>query len=302
MSTRPTPLMFADISGSTRLFERLGDTEAGHAIERCLKRMTRSVEAYKGRTVQVVGDELLALFPSVEDACMAAVDMQERVADLPPASGLKLGIRIGLHLGEVSDLGNTLTGDAVTTAARIAGLAQKDQILVSSPLVDTLADGQRRSAQAMPELGRVREGEHLFGVFNLSWEKRDDAPVQTAERGASVRVVHGPSVIAERLCVRYRNDAHLVDEKTPVLNLGRDPKCKVTIVDRKASRNHGKIERRENGYFYIDTSTNGSFVQFAGQHEVMVRHDEILLHGNGRISFGASGNDPKSDFAEFEPI
>jgi class 3 adenylate cyclase len=299
MTTRPTPLMFADISGSTRLFERLGETEAGHAIERCLKRMTRSVEAYKGKTVQVIGDELLATFPSSEEACMAAIDMQERVADLPPASGFKLSIRIGLHLGEVNDYGNTLTGDAVTSAARIAGMAQKNQILASSVLIDGLNAASRLAAKPVPELGRIREGESLFAIHNIDWENRESA---AADDRHGVHVVHGPSVVADRLCVRYRGQAFLLDDKTPVLTLGRDPKCKLSIVDRKASRNHGKIERRENGYFYTDSSTNGSFVQFAGQHEVMVRHDEILLHGIGRICFGASGNDPKSDFAEFEPI
>ncbi|HYO26771.1 MAG TPA: hypothetical protein VER68_00740, partial [Azonexus sp.] len=36
-------VLFADVSGSARLFERLGDTEAAYAVERCVKRMERSI-------------------------------------------------------------------------------------------------------------------------------------------------------------------------------------------------------------------------------------------------------------------
>src|SRR5574343_53067 len=100
---RKLTVMFADVSGSTALFEKLGDREAMHAVERCLKRMKRSIDGYKGKTVQIVGDELLASFETAEDACQAAIDMQQRIADLPPVSGLKLTIRIGLHSGVVTE-------------------------------------------------------------------------------------------------------------------------------------------------------------------------------------------------------
>ena len=65
LSPRKLIVMFADVSGSAGLFERLGDTEAMYAVERCLKRMNRSIDGYRGRTVQIVGDELLATFESV---------------------------------------------------------------------------------------------------------------------------------------------------------------------------------------------------------------------------------------------
>ena len=53
---RRLTVMFADVSGSTALFEKLGDREAMHAVERCLKRMNRSIDGYKGKTIQIVGD------------------------------------------------------------------------------------------------------------------------------------------------------------------------------------------------------------------------------------------------------
>ncbi len=84
LSPRKLIVMFADVSGSTALFEKLGDREAMHAVERCLKRMNRSIDGYTGKTIQIVGDELLASFENAEEACQAAIDMQQRIADLPP--------------------------------------------------------------------------------------------------------------------------------------------------------------------------------------------------------------------------
>lgn len=284
--------MFADVSGSAGLFERLGDTEAMHAVERCLKRMNRAIDGYRGQTVQTVGDELLAIFESAEDACQAAIDMQQRIADLPPVSGLKLTIRIGLHAGSVLEEDGKLTGDVVSNAARIAGIARRDQILGSSTLVAALPAQSVISVRPVPELGTVAENGADLTLFKVHWP------------GHEIHSGPGPANIlpAGRLCVRYRGKAFLLDAKTPVLTLGRDLACELIIEDRKASRQHARIEKREHDYYLIDTSTNGSFVSRSGQQEVMVRRHEVLLEGKGRICFGSSGNDSAADCADFEHL
>ncbi|MBS1144706.1 MAG: Forkhead-associated [Proteobacteria bacterium] len=298
MSTtqRKLIVMFADVSGSTALFERLGDKEAMHAVERCLKRMKRSIDGYKGKTIQVVGDELLAAFDTAEDACQAAIDMQQRIADLPPVSGLKLTIRIGLHYGEVTDDGIKLTGAAIATAARIAGIARRDQILCSSVLVKVLPQPSYISADPLPDLGTVPEDGEALSLFQINWPSYQgagsSAPLSTFG--------HPPIVSSDRLCVRHRGKAFLLDDKTPVLTIGRDLGCKLVIDDRKASRQHARVERRGDGYYLVDTSTNGCFVTLSGRPEVMIRRHEIQLDSRGQISFGNSGNDPASEIVEFE--
>jgi adenylate cyclase len=300
MSTtqRKLIVMFADVSGSTALFERLGDKEAMHAVERCLKRMKRSIDGYKGKTIQVVGDELLGAFESAEDACQAAIDMQQRIADLPPVSGLKLTIRIGLHCGEVADDGKKLSGPAIVTAARIAGIARRDQILCSSLLVKALGVTSFISADPVPELGSVPEDGEALSLFQINWPSYQGA---TANSPLST---FGPSstLPVERLCVRYRGKAFLLDDKTPVLTIGRDLGCKLIIDDRKASRQHARVERRGDGFYLVDTSTNGCFVTLTGRQEVMIRRHEIQLESRGQISFGNSGNDPMAEIAEFEHL
>ncbi len=293
---RKLTVMFADVSGSTALFEKLGDREAMHAVERCLKRMKRSIDGYKGRTIQIVGDELLAAFDNAEEACQAAIDMQQRIADLPPVSGLKLTIRIGLHCGVVAESEDKLGGPAVATAARIAGIARRDQILCSSELVKELAQPGIISADPMPKLGTVAENGTELALFQIHWP--------SYQGGSYPMSTFGPSshLPVDRLCIRYRGKAFLVDEKTPVLTIGRDLGCKLAIDDRKASRQHARVERRNDGFYLIDTSTNGSFVSLAGRQEVMLRRNEMALEGKGKISFGTSANDPQSDLADFEHL
>lgn len=292
-------VMFADVAGSSALFERLGDKEAMHAVERCLKRMKRSIDGYKGKTIQVVGDELLAAFDTAEDACQAAIDMQQRIADLPPVSGLKLTIRIGLHSGQVSDDGTKLSGSPITTAARIAGIARRDQILCSALLVNELPQPGIIAADPMPDLGTVPEDGSALQLFQIQWPSHH----QGGGLSYPLSTFGSHSVLpVNRLCVRYRGKAFLLDDKTPVLTIGRDLTNKLVIDDRKASRQHARVERRGDGFYLVDTSTNGCFVTLSGRQEVMVRRHEIQLESRGQIGFGNSGNDPLADSAEFEHL
>lgn len=285
-------VMFADVSGSAALFERMGDTEAMHAVDRCLKRMSRSIDGYKGKTIQVVGDELLAIFETPEEACQAAIDMQLRVADLPPVSGLKLTIRIGLHAGKVLDDGRKLSGDVITNTARIAGMARRHQILASKALVNCLSEHGVIVVKPAPDVGTITENNAELGLFEVFWPSHGQHSLLSPE-----------SVMpTERLCVRYHGKAFLLDAKTSDLSLGRDLASKLVISDRKASRHHARIEKRGSQYFLVDTSTNGSFVTQGDGQEVMVRRHEMLLEGAGKICFGGSGNDPAVDSAEFEHL
>lgn len=283
-------VMFADIAGSSQLFERLGDNEAMHAVERCLKRMGRSIDSFHGRTVKIVGDELLAAFETAESACQSAIDMQQRVADIPPISGLKLAIRIGLHVGLVADSEGEFAGEVVTDAARIVGAARRDQILCSSSLVAELGPQTPLKLRPAPELQNIQQNGERFDIFQVEWSIH---PIPGQFSALSI-------MPATRLNVCYRDQNHLLDDKMRVLTVGRDLSNKVHVDDRKASRSHARIEKRNSGFYLVDTSTNGSYVSFAGRQEVLVKHNEILLEGNGSISFGASKNDPAAACAEFE--
>ena len=81
--------------------------------------------------------------------------------------------------------------------------------------------------------------------------------------------------------------------------LGRDASCEIAIADRMASRHHARIERRRDKFFVIDQSTNGTFVAVAGEAEITLRREEVMLRGTGRIAFGRSVSESLEDTVAF---
>lgn len=296
---QPIPVvMVADITGSASLHQRLTEQEAERAIDRCIKRMTRSIEAYRGTARQIVGDEILALFPSAEDACQSAIDMHQRIADLPPVSGHKLNIRIALH-DNGSEASELPAQEKLGNLMRIAGLARGDQILCSSPVIRALPGSALIQAVPCKDFGELHEGDNGFSLFQLHWP----VPGTGAQQHHSLFGPHSNGKpLSERLCLRYRDKALLLDEKTPVLSIGRDPSCKLLVENRRVSRLHARIERRSDGYYLVDTSTNGSFLTMRGRQEILVRKHEALLDGSGIICFGGSANDKAAERLEFEHL
>ena len=290
---RKLAVLFADVSGSTKLYERLGDTEALRAVDRCIKRMERAIDGFRGRLVKTIGDEVMATFADAEAAFQAAVEMQQRVHDLPPVSGVKLAIRVGFHFGPAIEDNNDVFGDTVNTAARIVGLAKAEQILTSKQTVDTLPQLLQQSTRDLEQLSVKGKADGVH-VFEVLWNETEELTMKADS------ILSQPPTV--KLCVRYRGRAYLLDEKTPALSLGRDHSNDVVVEDRKASRHHGRIERRGDKFFYVDQSTNGSCIAVAGEQETLLRREELLLRGTGKISFGSSSNDPLADCAYFEHI
>ncbi len=301
-SNRQMVLMFADVCGNVPLFERMADTEALYAVDRCLKRMTRAVETFSGRVAEAGGGELLVIFETAEDACHAAIEIQQRVADLPPMAGLKLSVRIGLHIApyQVRDE-QLLRGTAITAAARISGNAEPGQILCSNTLLASLSP---LSAITSTPLAKPLQIQEEGNTLTLSQLYCPAAVTLDPESGTSTKQTFDAGALHQttRICVRYRGKAFLLDAKSPVLTIGRDLSNELYVDDRKASRLHARIERRTSGYFLVDSSTNGTFILQAGQREMLVRRGEIQLTSKGKLSFGCSVADPSANVAEFEDL
>jgi len=114
-----------------------------------------------------------------------------------------------------------------------------------------------------------------------------------------------PATVKERsvrLCLRYGGQVKLLDKNRPRVLLGRDSSCEITIRDRRASRNHARIERRGEHFVLSDLSTNGTYVTVNGEPELFLRCEEFVLRGSGTIAFASSANSPAADIAEYEHL
>src|SRR3979490_2863763 len=101
MDKKPVNLavLFADITGSTRLYEKLGNARALECVGLCLNIMRESAHGCGGRVVRTIGDEVLCVFPTALVPTQAATEMQSGVEMQEPVSGQRLQIHAGLTLG-----------------------------------------------------------------------------------------------------------------------------------------------------------------------------------------------------------
>ena len=78
----------------------------------------------------------------------------------------------------------------------------------------------------------------------------------------------------------------VVDQLHPQVVIGRADESDVIVRGNLISRLHARIEFNRNRFTLTDQSTNGTFVQIAGQEEAFVRRDTIPIKGEGMIGLG----------------
>jgi len=272
-------ILFADVSGSTALYELLGDKPAAKAIDALLGVLREVISTRDGQVVKTIGDELMVVFNSPAAACEAAREMQQRVSTWPPTSGAKLAIRIGFHFGMVLEDKGDFWGDGVNTAARLAGLAKAGQILTTGATANALPALQRTNLRDLDAIS-VKGKQDAVRVFELMWGDTDDA-THVASMAASARV-------EARLTLELGERTIAFPRDKQVLVLGRENSCDIVIPEKTASRRHARIERRGAQYVLVDESTNGTYVAIEGDREVMLRRESIMLRGRGKLALGTS--------------
>src|SRR4029079_2744230 len=91
-------VLFADIAGSTRLYETLGDERALATVGRSVAGMGAACRSCDGRVVKTIGDEVMSVFATADGAAQAAIAMQANVA-LDASAPTRIAIRVGFHFG-----------------------------------------------------------------------------------------------------------------------------------------------------------------------------------------------------------
>jgi predicted ATPase/class 3 adenylate cyclase len=156
---------FSDIEGSTRLIQQLGDRYpdvllAHHRIQR------ESLAANGGHELRTEGDSFFIVFDSALKACLGAAAVQKALSEYHWPDGGQVRVRIGLHTGEATLVGNEYLGIDVHRAARVASAAHGGQVLLSET-THALVDHALPSAISLKDLGMHRlkdlaRPEHLF--------------------------------------------------------------------------------------------------------------------------------------------
>jgi len=283
--------LFADVVGSTRLYERFGDAIAHAAIEGCLDELKKITTHFGGRTVKTIGDEIMAVFPSAEAVCQAAIEMQWRVAELPSVDTERLAIRIGYHFGAAVERDDDVFGDSVNVAARITEIANGEQIITSVQSLEGLPLQLASYARHLWPVS-VKGKSEPVDLFEILWNGGSDATM-------TVSAHFEPERIPVRLRLIYQGTEVAVDPGRPAVSIGRDPGNELVVDAPNTSRVHARVEWRVDKFVLVDLSTNGTYVLTGEDQETNLRREELILNGDGAISLGLSNRVNPRDQIQF---
>ena len=164
-------ILFADVVGSTQIYDRFGDTKASETVAHCLEVMKDATHQFSGTVIKTIGDEVMSTFATVDDAMGAASQMQVRISSDGEGGEdrIPVSIRIGCHFGPVVKETNDIFGAAVHTANRMTSQAKANQIIISGTSVDQMSDEwkvQTRQIDVATVRGRLDE----VALFELIWQ------------------------------------------------------------------------------------------------------------------------------------
>lgn len=288
-------ILFADVAGSTQLYDNLGDVRAESQISGCLSTMIAVVGKNQGKIVKNIGDEILCYFPSANLAADAASTIQQTLAE--KSSNLK--VKIGLNFGPTILKKDDVFGDTVNVAARMVGVAKEEQIIATSSLFDALINPENFNHRKLDPL-HVKGKTQPIDIYEILWKGNDTEltcflsakSVLETKKERSFQLTYKESVCA-------LNSSH------PAVTLGRGNQCDTVIHSQQASRQHAVITTRWGKAVLQDKSTNGTFVtlnttQNEPDNEVFVHMEEFALPETGIISLGAPAKDNQDNLIYFQ--
>lgn len=295
-------VLFADLRGSTSLFETLGNAEATSVVTHCVSALAEGVVEGHGTVVKTLGDGLMAVFERPDDAGHVATHMHElleRMVSRGQEHGASAGLRslrlqVALARGEVVEMGGDCFGDAVNVSARLLDHAGDNETLVTvEVLVDLPADMQARfrSLDKIVLRGRAEPVEvHVAG----GRRPVDSLPTQF---GAVAPPLEPDGI---RLIWLDLNRV-FASQQMPVV-LGRSPQATYCVDDSRVSRSHARVDWHGGSFQLTDLSYNGTYVRFTDGEIVSLRRGSCTLHGSGSIGLGGSPADPTSASVHFDVL
>jgi len=291
-----TTVVFADLVGSTSLYERLGDAAASGFVNQLVGVVSQVFEQHQGRVVKLLGDGLFVVFAGEGDALAASMQIQKQLFDAPllaGGNGPPVQMQIGIESGEVVEINGDCFGDTVNSAARLADLAGGGQILTTQNVWMALLPIQRAALRSMGPMylrGRT-EASH---VYRIEWQTGRDEEATMA--GRSMFAVSQTSFLE----LSYAGLVVRLDAKSEPISLGRAAESALPLNDQRVSRMHATLVWRGGQFVITDASTYGTWVYMGNQSEpVVLRRTECYLVGSGQIVPGCSRADeaaPRIDF------
>lgn len=294
--SRPQTILFADVSGSTRLFETKGDVEARRLIAMVLDALSAICVQHGGRVIKTIGDEIMCTLPTAMAGVMAACDMQRKMSRDVNFLRENLAVRIGFHHGNALEENDDVFGDAVNVAARMTSLAKREQIVTTAATVNGL------SGPRFPEtrgLGRARVSGKLLPIEIVDVVWQEDTSGMTMVQ-STIRMGDVAAPAGAKITLRHRGRVIELTENSEPFMMGREASNGLQVEADWVSRTHAQIEFKRGHFVITDRSTNATYVTVGQEPELRLHRDELHLRGAGTISMGQAASANTHDLIHFK--
>jgi adenylate cyclase len=289
-------VLYADISGSTRLYEQYGDAIARADMSKCIDLLRNVAKGLSGETLKTIGDEIMVAFAEPVKAALAATEMQASLRRVGEEGAFQMGIlhiKIGWHYGPVAWRGDDLIGETPVTAQQIIKLAKADEILTSKQAIDTLPPPLFPEVHPIDHVAaEAFEGELL--VYKMPWERTGDE----TQISSKPRLQAAP--VETVLVLDYEGRQVRVDNRNNACVVGRGRHVNLQVNGRLTSRQHAEINLRHGRFSIRDESTNGTFVVLQDGTRTHLRREEGMLTGRGTLGFGSWPEDDPGGSVGFD--
>ena len=273
-------VLFADLAGSTQLYQQVGDTSAFKLVDQLVSTLRRLVELHNGIVIKHTGDGVMAVFQNPDDAARVSMAIHEKLRDSHIDVEHPLLPRIGFQHGAVIQSESDVFGDTVNCAARLCELSSTGRALTTAETAAQLSVDWRNMLQAVPP--RVlRGGSNVAELFELRSDSFGDVTILHSS------VSTGREEVGE-LRLEYQGQLYSVNADRPIIRIGRDRHADIYVSDQRTSRRHATVELRVDKFVLTDRSSNGTWVLMDNEKEFMASREEVLLYGNGVFALGGS--------------
>lgn len=270
-------ILFADICRSTTLFDELGDKAALDLVMEALQLAGEIAKQQHGTVIGTIGDELMCTFSMAEDALITANQIHSQMRKHSSMQEHQLAMRVGINSGAVVISSNSVYGDTVNIAARLAQQAKANQSLVSSATIETISENLRSQLR-------------LIGPINMQGKAGTIEVHELLESGAKEDITEVASTdeVVKRsflMTTRYQTRQMRFNPMLVRFLFGRSMDCDQVIDHPTISREHAEFLYRNGQFILRDFSTNGSVV-VQGNNTRRLHRSSMELKGRGKIYLG----------------
>ena len=275
-------IMFADITGSTTMYEEYGNEKAKQMVTECLSVLVAKTEDEGGQLIETIGDEVMVRFPTADQACQAAIAMQNAHSDGP------ISIRIGFNYGPVIQEETKYFGDAINVAAWMAARATAGEIMTTGETAHQLSPNFKSTTRHV-DTTTVKGKHETIEVFEVLWNLDDEEDQTILGTIANLSEKRESSSLE----LKYMDQNFSISQVGQKLTIGRDSKNGIIVEKNESSvsRNHANIEFTRGKFLLTDLSSNGTYIAMPDDQMTLLKRESAELFGSGKIGLGKSPKD-----------